>query len=140
IALEVTERFADLARDSGTDITVLAGVPVVGRFDRTRLGQIVSNLLSNAIKYAAGQPVELRVWQAGATAHLTVKDHGSGISPEDRDRVFERFERAVSSRNYGGFGLGLWITRQPVNAHGGRIWVESERGAGAIFHAEFDAL
>ena len=140
IALEVADRFTELARDSETDVTVIADAPVVGRFDRSRLGQIISNLLSNAIKYAAGQPVELRVWRVGSTAHLAVKDHGSGISPEDRDRVFERFERAVSSRNYGGFGLGLWITRELVNAHGGRIWVETEPGAGAIFHAEFDAI
>jgi PAS domain S-box-containing protein len=140
IALEVADRFVELARDSETDVTVIGDAPVVGRFDRSRLGQIISNLLSNAIKYAAGQPVELRVWRVGSTAHLAVKDHGSGISPEDRDRVFERFERAVSSRNYGGFGLGLWITRELVNAHGGRIWVETEPGAGAIFHAEFDAL
>jgi PAS domain S-box-containing protein len=140
VAIETAERFAELAGSTGTEVKILAQDPVVGSFDATRLGQIVSNLLSNALKYAAGHPVELKVWRAAGKAHLVVKDHGKGIAPEDRDRVFERFERAVSSRNYSGFGLGLWITRQLVDAHGGRIWVESEAGAGAIFHAEFDAI
>ena len=66
-------------------------------------------------------------------AALVVRDHGIGIGPEDQARIFERFERAVPSRHYGGFGLGLWIVRQLVGALGGTVSVESEVGAGSAF-------
>jgi signal transduction histidine kinase len=65
-----------------------------------------------------------------------VKDGGIGIASEDLSRLFNRFERAVSERNYGGFGLGLWITRQIVEAMGGRIQVTSQLGTGSTFTVE----
>ncbi|WP_284665393.1 ATP-binding protein [Myxococcus sp. SDU36] len=65
-----------------------------------------------------------------------MRDFGVGIPRKDQTRIFERFERAVSSRNYGGLGLGLWISRQVVEAHGGVIRVESEPGNGATFTVE----
>jgi two-component system, OmpR family, sensor kinase len=65
--------------------------------------------------------------------HLVMRDHGIGMSPQDATRVFERFERAVSVRHYGGLGLGLYITRQIVEAHGGHISVDSRPGEGATF-------
>jgi signal transduction histidine kinase len=65
-----------------------------------------------------------------------VRDAGIGIAPEDHPRIFGRFERAASDRNYGGLGLGLYIARQIVDAMGGRIGVESERGHGATFTVE----
>jgi len=77
--------------------------------------------------------VELAVHQEGAVAHLTVRDHGIGIGPEDQARVFQRFERAVSERHYGGFGLGLWICKQIVDSLGGDIRVRSQPGQGATF-------
>ena len=64
---------------------------------------------------------------------LEVRDHGIGIDPADQTRVFERFERAVSHRQFGGFGLGLWISRKIVEAHGGSISLTSEPGAGSTF-------
>jgi signal transduction histidine kinase len=69
-------------------------------------------------------------------ARLTVRDFGAGIAPEDQGRIFERFERGVSEENYGGFGLGLWISREVVQAHGGCITVESTPGQGATFTVE----
>jgi signal transduction histidine kinase len=65
-----------------------------------------------------------------------VRDHGIGISDEDQRRIFQRFERAVSKRNYGGFGLGLWIVRQIVEGLGGIVRVESAPGAGSVFTVE----
>jgi signal transduction histidine kinase len=65
-----------------------------------------------------------------------VRDHGIGIDPADQRQIFERFERAVSSRNYGGLGLGLYIVKRIVEAHGGSIRVESTPGEGAAFHVE----
>jgi signal transduction histidine kinase len=95
--------------------------------------QILSNLLSNALKYGAGKPVEVGVDASGGQARLSVRDFGIGIAPEDAARIFQRFERAVSARHYGGLGLGLYIARQLAAAHGGAIAVESQPGAGALF-------
>lgn len=107
---------------------------LVGRWDPMRLEQVVTNLVSNALKYGDRKPVELRVGRgADGSARLEVRDHGIGVAPEDQARIFERFERAVDDRNFGGFGLGLWIVRQLVEAHGGAVTVESARGEGATF-------
>jgi signal transduction histidine kinase len=108
----------------------------VGRWDRLRLEQVVTNLLSNALKYGAGQPVCVRVEAEGRLARLTVKDCGIGISAADLPRIFERFERAVSDRHYGGLGLGLYITRQIVEAFGGSVTATSEPGRGSTFVLE----
>jgi signal transduction histidine kinase/CHASE3 domain sensor protein len=107
-----------------------------GEWDRMRIEQIVTNLLSNAIKYGAGRPVEIRVDGDENAARLIVRDQGIGIRPEHQARIFERFERAVSKSDYGGFGLGLWIVRQIVDAHGGEIHVTSTPGEGSVFTVE----
>jgi signal transduction histidine kinase len=69
-------------------------------------------------------------------ARFSVKDQGIGIALEDQRRIFERFERASSARNYGGLGLGLYIVREIVEAHGGKVWVQSEVGKGSTFTVE----
>ncbi len=107
--------------------------PCPGQWDATRVEQIVAALISNAIKFGPGQPIEVGVAAQPEQAVITVRDHGSGIKPEDQGRIFERFERAVSTRHFGGLGLGLWLTRQVVDASGGSISVSSEVGHGAQF-------
>jgi len=106
---------------------------VTGLWDRGRLEQILLNLLSNALKYGAGRPVRIEVTADGKWAHLSVKDEGRGLREEDRSRVFERFERAISASEASGLGLGLYITREIVQAHGGVITVESRLGEGSTF-------
>jgi signal transduction histidine kinase len=98
-----------------------------------RIEQIVNNLLSNAIKYGGGQPIEMSVSRKENRAEVVVRDYGIGIAPEHVRRIFGRFERAVSSRQYGGLGLGLYISRQIAEAHGGEIQVRSELGKGSTF-------
>jgi signal transduction histidine kinase len=110
--------------------------PVIGTWDRQRLEQVVHTLLSNAMKFGAGSPIEVTIESSDGVARLAMQDHGIGIAPEDQERIFRQFERAVSVRHYGGFGVGLWIARQIVEAHGGTIRVESESGAGARFIVE----
>jgi len=122
---------ADLAR-SGSHLAYDLS-PAPGRYDRTRLEQVVGNLLVNAGKFGQGKPVELRVRADGPDALLEVVDHGIGISPEHQARVFERFQRAVPAQNFGGLGLGLYVARQIVEAHGGTIQLSSAPGAGATF-------
>jgi PAS domain S-box-containing protein len=133
ITTEVAERFGADAAAAGCQIAVHTDHPVVGQWDRLRLEQVVSNLLSNAIKYGAGKPIEVHVRQEGGAARLVVADQGIGISPEDSARIFGRFERAVPLRHYGGMGLGLYIARQIVDAHGGSIVVSSAPGRGSTF-------
>lgn len=133
LTADVAERLREEAVRVGCELR-LDMASVVGTWDRLRLEQVVTNLLTNALKYGSGQPVELRVrFTAADTASLTVRDYGIGISPENQARIFERFERAVSERQYGGLGLGLWITRQIVEALRGRVYVESGPGEGSLF-------
>jgi predicted ATPase/signal transduction histidine kinase len=133
---EVVERFElDLVR-SRCAIVIQVGSPVVGRWDRCRVDQVITNLLSNAIKFGAGKPIELFFGAERGAARLTVRDHGIGIAPAQQGRIFGRFERAVSDQHYGGLGLGLYISQKIVEAHGGSIRVHSEPGAGATFTIE----
>ncbi|WP_308809809.1 sensor histidine kinase [Archangium lansingense] len=134
VVREVAERFAQQAAKAGCALEVEAERPVVGRWDRLRLEQVVTNLLSNALKYGAGRPVHVTVEAEPERAVLVVHDEGIGIEPEHLERIFGKFERAVSGRHYdGGLGLGLYITRQIVQALGGDIEVRSEPGRGATF-------
>ena len=130
---DTLERHAQLSKSAGCTIRLHAEGEVAGRWDRLRLEQLVMNLLSNAIKYGAGKPIGIRVERRGREAQFSVTDHGIGIKPEDMGRIFGRFERAVSSRNYGGLGLGLYISRQIAESHGGQIEVVSKPGRGSTF-------
>ena len=137
VAREVTARLATEAARAGCTLSFAAGEGrATGQWDRLRLEQIASNLVSNAIKYGGGRPIEVAVEHDGVRARLRVSDRGIGIAPEDQARIFDRFERAVSERHYGGFGLGLWIVRQIVHALQGGIWVQSRVGEGATFIVE----
>ncbi len=133
---EVRVRFEpELARAACT-IQVDADGPVVGLWDRARVDQVLTNLLSNAIKYGPGKPIDVLVRRRTEGALLAVTDRGMGVDAKDHERIFERFERAVSERKFGGFGVGLWISRQIVAAMGGRISVVSAVGQGATFKVE----
>ncbi|MEJ7762017.1 MAG: PAS domain S-box protein [Thermomicrobiales bacterium] len=107
--------------------------PVLGEWDADRLGQVLQNLLGNAVKYAPGDDrVTILVEADAAEARVEVADHGPGIPPEHLARLFERFYRADAT-GAGGLGLGLYISRMLVEAHGGRIWARSEPGQGSTF-------
>ncbi len=133
VVRDVAARFGEEAARSGCPLQVRAEQPVVGRWDRNRVDQVVTNLLTNALKYGAGAPVELTVLEDATHATLEVRDQGIGIREEDRHRIFQRFERAVPHENYSGFGLGLWIVHEIVTGLGGHVAVESSPGKGACF-------
>jgi PAS domain S-box-containing protein len=133
---EVAERFEPELTRAGSPLKLHMSAETAGQWDRLRLDQVVTNLLSNAVKYGRGNPIQVETEAANGEVRLSVKDGGIGIAEEDLSRLFNRFERAVSERNYGGFGLGLWITRQIVEAMGGRIHVTSELGVGSTFTVE----
>lgn len=106
---------------------------IVGNWDRLRVEQVVMNLLSNAFKYGAGRPVALCLSRDGDRAIIEVRDHGPGVQMGDLERIFERFERATALRNLDGLGLGLYVSREIVNAHGGSIAGCTLRSGGACF-------
>ncbi|HZU85631.1 MAG TPA: ATP-binding protein [Polyangiaceae bacterium] len=133
---EVVARMADQAAAAASSLCLRVDRPCVGSWDRLRMDQVVTNLLTNAIKYGAGKPIDVELTNRGTTARLVVRDRGIGIAPEHQRRIFERFERAASVRHYGGFGLGLWIARQIVEASGGSITVQSTPGQGSTFSVE----
>ena len=96
--------------------------------------RFLSNLLSNAIKYGAGKPIDIELREEdGREAVIRVIDRGIGVEPAQQQRIFERFERAVNARRFGGFGLGLSISRHLAEASGGRIEVVSALGEGSTF-------
>jgi PAS domain S-box-containing protein len=136
LAAEVVGRMQQDAANAGVRIRLSAPEPVSGYWDGDSLDQVLTNLLSNALKFGRGKPVDVEVACKGGLARLIVRDQGPGVAPEDRERIFGRFERGVSDRSYGGLGLGLWIAQQIVTAHGGRIGVADVTGEGAAFFVE----
>jgi signal transduction histidine kinase len=130
---EVAELFSEQIQQSGCELDLYAPDSIVGQWDRLRVGQVITNLFANACKHGGGHPVEIAVGRAGDMAFVQVKDHGSGIPAEQQARIFQNFERAVAERPLGGLRLGLWICREIVEGHGGRITVDSVPGAGSTF-------
>ncbi len=104
---------------------------VMGRWDRSRLDQVVSNLISNATRHAAGTAIEVAVTGEGERVAIEVRDHGPGLPEGQLARIFERFERGASMRHYGGLGLGLYVVRQIAEAHGGSVTAHNLADGGA---------
>jgi len=129
---EVVVRLRRHVELAGSALTV-AAPSVRGYWDRLRLEQVFTNLVINALKYGRGLPIEVSGTVTDGHVQVDVRDHGIGIAADDADRVFQKFERAVPS-SYGGLGLGLYITRQIVEAHGGSITLDSALGEGSTFH------
>jgi two-component system, OmpR family, sensor kinase len=121
------------AETAGCAINICVQNGLLGRVDRIALEQVIENIVSNAIRYGAGQPIEVVFTADGNTVRLTVSDQGIGISEADQARIFEQFQRARDNNTVGGFGVGLWITRQLVLAMGGSISVMSQLGSGSTF-------
>jgi PAS domain S-box-containing protein len=131
---DVISRYEDAAAEAGSRIDLSISGPAVGCWDRSRLDQVVTNLVGNAVKYGQGAPITVSV-SSGSSGHvrLTVRDGGPGIPLEHQERIFGQFERANDSENMPGMGLGLWLVRRIVTAHGGAINVDSLPGRGATF-------
>lgn len=129
----VVGNLSNQASAAGSTITLEPGEPATGTWDEFRIEQVVINLLTNALRYGKGKPVTVSSVGVPGGVRIQVRDEGMGISGEDQKRIFEQFERANGNDGTGGLGLGLFITRQLVEAHGGKIGVESREGEGATF-------
>ena len=130
---ELLERQRGLLGHCGSEVRLHLRGPYTARVDPMRLEQILTNLLSNAAKYGQGKPIDVSIEGDEDGYLVRVRDRGIGIAPEDQERIFERFERAVSERNYGGLGLGLWISRRIALRLGGTLTVRSRLGEGSTF-------
>lgn len=101
--------------------------------DFNRLEQAINNLLANAVKYGKGKPVDIVLNSLGTEAFLSITDHGIGIEEENLDRIFRKYERAISPHEISGLGLGLYISRQIIEGHMGNLSVKSKKGEGSTF-------
>lgn len=116
-------------------VVLMPDDPIVGQWDARRLDQIVTHLVTNALRCSpAGGRVIVRIAHDREYALLDVQDFGVGIAVEEQARIFEPFFRTGASSNLGGLGLGLFLTREIVQGHGGDIWVDSEPGKGTTMH------
>jgi signal transduction histidine kinase len=130
---EVILSFKARLKDSNIQVVVDMDEKIVGMWDKVRIEQVIANLLSNAIKYGKGKPILITVKKLGKNAHIRIKDNGIGIKKVDQEMIFEQFKRAVNSKEYSGLGVGLYICLQIVEAHKGKLSVESKAGDGASF-------
>jgi PAS domain S-box-containing protein len=128
---QVVNRFG--IESSESRISVQLERHIEGTWDRLRIDQVITNLVSNAIKFGREKPILLTASVNDGHVIITVRDEGIGISSEDFDRIFKRFERADARSHNEGLGMGLWITQQIVQAHGGTVIVQSELGKGSAF-------
>lgn len=133
---DIIQHFQMEFKEKGCAVSLVGDTKIVGHWDKLRLEQVIVNLISNAIKFGAGKPIAVKTFVENGKAKFTVRDMGIGISKENQNRIFERFERAVSVNSFGGLGLGLYIVKELVETHGGHISVESELGEGATFIVE----
>ena len=111
--------------------------------DRSRIGQVLRNLLTNAIRFARdSKEIVLDINKKGSNIICSVRDFGTGIKPGEQNRIFERYYR-ISGNNlhtYPGLGLGLYISKEIIEKHGGKIWMESPEESGSIFYFELPIL
>ena len=132
-AAEVVERMRDPAERAGCRLILHRDGAAEGLWDRLRIEQVLTNLVSNSIKYAARTPITISIESGVDQVVLEVSDEGPGIDEADLPRLFQRFERAASTRHYGGLGLGLYVARRIIEAHGGTIAARKSERSGARF-------
>jgi signal transduction histidine kinase len=129
---EIAASLRDQLAQAGCTLRLDRTGPVTGTWDRARLAQVLTNLLVNAMKHGGSGPIDVALMGKDREVTIVVRDHGPGVPKEDAERVFRRFERAGAQ----GLGLGLYISREIVQAHGGELRVESPNGGGAAFRIE----
>ncbi|MEO5971474.1 MAG: PAS domain-containing sensor histidine kinase [Bdellovibrionia bacterium] len=136
LVFEVLGQLSNQLKDAGCSVTTSAAPGIIGTWDKFRLEQVLINLITNAMRYGKSKPISIVVEQKEGSAFLSVQDQGIGIAKEDQQRIFERFERAICANEVSGLGLGLYIVRGIVQAHQGKVKVESALGEGSRFAIE----
>lgn len=126
-------KYEQLATRAGSTLHCELAGPVDGTWDPLATEQVLDNLVSNAIRYGDGHPVRIELESDPAWVEVRVIDHGIGVAPADRERIFQRFERGLAAPRSGGFGIGLWLSSKLVQAQGGTLVLQSEPGHGSTF-------
>ncbi len=133
VLTEVVDRMNYLFEKELTELTLAAAPEIVLSLDRVRMEQVITNVLTNALRYGQKKPVHVKLEKAHAFAVISVTDHGLGMSSDILDKIFNRYERGVNLHEFSGLGLGLYISRQIIEAHGGKIEASSEGpGLGSV--------
>jgi signal transduction histidine kinase len=123
-------------KTNGIIINFTPGAPIYVQADKTRIYELISNLVSNAIKFTQKGMIDISLIREGNFATVAVKDSGKGIDPEVMPKLFTRF----ASKSESGTGLGLYISKSIIEAHGGRIWAENNKDSGATLTFSLPAL
>lgn len=129
----VVDDLSHQAEEKGVQIHLQPHPPVQGVWDAFRIEQIIVNLLTNALRYGDGKPVEVHLEADDSYVRIHVRDQGIGISEEDQARIFESFERGSDNQVAAGLGLGLYISKQLAEAHGGALTLQSRLQEGSTF-------
>ena len=130
---DTVNRFEVQLKKLNTKIIIKNKKEIIGYWDRVRIEQVITNLITNAIKYGAKKPILIQFEKVNEIVVIKIIDNGIGIRKKDQLDIFDRFKRSVSSRDYKGLGVGLYISKQIIEAHGGNIKVESSLGKGSTF-------
>jgi PAS domain S-box-containing protein len=130
---DVLSRFRVMADVHDVEIKYTHVSGIVGHWDRFRIEQVLLNILINAIRYGNKKPVAIELTNENDLVLVSIRDQGIGIRPEDQERIFDRFERAISDSTMNGMGLGLFISKNIIEAHGGQILVKSALDEGSVF-------
>lgn len=133
---DTLERFSPQLEAAGCTVDKNIEQDIKVDVDAVRIEQVLCNLFTNVIKYAPGKPVHVRLIKGMNKVRVSVEDEGKGISPQNVEKIFGRFERVSSGSEVSGMGLGLYISKQIIQDHGGLIYVESRPGRGAKFNVE----
>jgi two-component system OmpR family sensor kinase len=129
----VVKALQPAAEHAGSSLAYEQDMPVIVSLDALAVEQILDNILLNALRYGRRRPVHITLGQGDTLIWIVVRDQGIGISQADQARIFHRFEQAVSMATHGGFGVGLWVVGQLVQAMGGRVKIDSAVNEGTSF-------
>ncbi len=137
ITKQVNMSFSEVLKRKKYKIKINAQSPVVGKWDKVRIEQIITNLFSNAIKYGDGKPIDIHIIKSGEKAKFIIQDRGIGIGPTEQKVIFDLFKRVNEKEEYKkSSGVGLYISSQIVKMHGGKIKVSSFPSQGTTFTVE----
>lgn len=137
VTKQVEQSFSELLKREKYKIKINTNSPVIGKWDKVRIEQVITNLLSNAIKYGERKPIDIRVFKSGNQGKFIIKDEGIGILPQEQKVIFDLFKRTTGQEKYRkGLGVGLFITSQIIKIHGGKIKVSSIPAKGTSFTVE----
>lgn len=133
IVLDVYSRLKEQLENAGCASEINIQDECLGAYDKARMEQVITNLLTNAMRYGRGKPIGLSVFRRERDSLFEITDNGVGIETENLEKIFQRFERLVNADEVSGLGLGLYISKQIVEGHRGKIWAESSVGRGSKF-------